>query len=111
MIIDEMNFENYWGLGDWGWGIGDWPNPESPIPNPESPIPNPQSPIPISPASRVRVHDVVERVALDGLAPRGADEPLELARGHRLGRSGARHVIDALFLHRAVEIVDTEPQR
>ena len=56
--------------------------------------------------------DVVERVALDRLAAGGADQPLGSARGrHRLGRARAGHVVDLLFLHGAVEIVDAEPQR
>src|SRR5438552_3247382 len=59
----------------------------------------------------VRVDDVVERVALDGLASGCADELLELARRHRLGRARAGHVVDLLFLHGAVEIVDAEPER
>src|SRR6185503_9373089 len=60
---------------------------------------------------RVRVDDVVERVAFDRLAACGSHETFELTCGHRLGRARAGHVVNLLFLHGAVEIVDAEPQR
>ena len=55
--------------------------------------------------------DVVERVALDRGAAGVLDEADDLGRVHHLRRGGARHVIDALFLDGAVEIVGAEPER
>src|SRR3954453_12055324 len=55
--------------------------------------------------------DVVERVALVGLAAGGADQSADRPRGHALRRLRSGHVVDVLFLHRAVEIVGAEPQR
>src|SRR3954451_20849969 len=55
--------------------------------------------------------DVVERVPLDGLTPGSADQAADLPGGHRLGCWRTGHVVDAFFLHRAVEIVRAEPER
>src|SRR5262249_36820439 len=55
--------------------------------------------------------DVVQRVALERLAPRGANQATEILRRERLGRAGAGHVVDLFFLNGAVEIVDAVPER
>jgi len=54
---------------------------------------------------------VVQRVALDGLAAGRPDEAPNGAGRHGLGRAGAGHVVNPLFLHRAVQVIDAEPQR
>src|SRR6266545_6872305 len=57
------------------------------------------------------VDDVIERVALERLAARCADEPGQLGRRHSLGRRRPGHVINLLFLYGAVEVVDAKPER
>src|SRR3954464_4309225 len=53
--------------------------------------------------------DVVERVALVGLAAGGANQSADRPGGHSLRRLRSGHVVDVLFLHRPVEIVGAEP--
>src|SRR5579871_1963354 len=47
--------------------------------------------------------DVVQGVALDRFASGSADQALDLARRHRLGRARASHVVDLLLLDGPVE--------
>src|SRR5580765_1304016 len=55
--------------------------------------------------------DVIEGVALDRLAPGGANQAGNLAGRHGLRHGRAGHVVNLLFLHGAVEVVGAEPER
>src|SRR5687768_14311737 len=57
------------------------------------------------------IDDVVEGVAFERLSPGGANQPAELRRRHPFRGRRPGHVINLFFLHGAVEVVDTKPQR
>src|SRR3954465_15647551 len=55
-------------------------------------------------------YNVVKRVSLYRVPSGGPDQAADGRCGHRLGCSGAGHVVNILFLHGTVEVVDAEPQ-
>src|SRR5690349_11447178 len=59
----------------------------------------------------LRGDQVVQGVALVGLAAGAGDQAANRRRGHDLRGVRPGHVVDALFLHGAVEVVGAEPQR